>query len=336
MEPDSDVRINSRQAAAIAGVLKKVKLNPRFYECEFLNCDADRESRLRLLFFSVAICHQTHHLHSERLNLWGWDYLEHGFLQMLRDHSPLLDPPNISHSENNDLSEVLAAYFSDSGKPENTTLDRLEERVELMKDAAILLEQKYDGKISLMLEQSAGYLLRDGKGIYELLDEFEAFADPHRKKSTFFLKLVMESGLLELVDPEHLIPIMDYHMQRVLLRTGCVEVPDQGLKTRLLERATLETDEPVRSACIGVLKAVAVQSGHDITKMNDFFWSVGRSCCNETTLCRERVCAKDPCTFAQIALVDPHDKCVFEEVCPGKSDDAYRHLWHPVVKTHFY
>ncbi len=336
MKAEPKVRANSIQAAAIAGILKEIRLNPDFYRRAFLNFDADRESRLRMLFFSVAICHQTHLLHSERHNLWGWDYLEHGFLQMLNDQSPLLDPSNINHSETADLAEVLAAYFSDEGKPESSTLDRLEERVELMKDAAGVLEEKYEGKVSFLLDISAGYLVRAGKGLYELLDEFEAFADPHRKKSTFFLKLVMESGLLDLVDPENLIPIMDYHMQRVLLRTGCVEVLDEKLRKQLLEREVLNTDEPVRSACIGVLKAVAAQSGHAVTKMNDFFWSIGRSCCNETTLCRERVCAKVPCTFALMARVGPHDHCIFEQICPGKKDDAYSQLWHPVVKTHFY
>jgi hypothetical protein len=330
------VYINEKNTGEIAGILSSTKLDPAFYQRPYLSVKGDREQLLRMHFFAVAICHQTHTLHSPKHNLWGWDYLEHGFLRMVKDDSRLLQPNYLVDAAADEVARGLASYFSETGRPEDTTLDRLPERVLLMQEASRRLSGLFNGEVSDIFRRSGGYLFREGLGIYELLDGFEAFRDPMRKKSTFFLKLITEAGLATVHDPENYIPIMDYHMQRVLLRTGCVEVADGRLRQQLLTRDVLPTDEPVRSACIDALRKIAAWSGHPITKMNDFFWTIGRSCCNETTLCHDGNCAKAPCSFEQIALLETHNRCIFQDVCPGVVDPAYRKLWQPMVETHFY
>jgi hypothetical protein len=164
----------------------------------------------------------------------------------------------------------------------------------------------------------------------------EAFSDPLQKKSTFLIKLLEESALLKIKDHEHFIPIMDYHMQRVLMRLGCVEITDKQLHQQLIERTPINSDEAIRVACVDAFRIIADISGHPVTKMNDFFWSVGRSCCNETTLCKDKVCSKNPCTLTQIIKLNIHNFCIFEEDCKGYRDDNYRNLWQPLVDTHFY
>ncbi|MEZ5195634.1 MAG: hypothetical protein R2764_04335 [Bacteroidales bacterium] len=146
----------------------------------------------------------------------------------------------------------------------------------------------------------------------------------------------MDAGIIRIKDPENAIPIMDYHMQRVLLRMGCAEVLDSGLKNKLMNREHLDSDSEVRKACIEAVRVISKESGHPIMKINDFFWSLGRSCCNETTLCNDRMCIKEPCTFNLMVEIDSHEKCTFETSCKGAQDNSYRSLWEPIIKTHYY
>ncbi len=329
------VALHVERCRQVAGLIEPLKMKSAFYSRPYLNVDADRETRFRMHFFAVAICHQTHNLHHRDLNLYGWDYIEHVFVDLAKSQSGLLDPDFLLHNDLPDIAHELASAFSATGKPADTTLDRLEERARLMRDAASHLVNTYDGQVERMFSK-AHNLLRGQYGLYLLLPEFEAFGDPQQKKSTFLIKLLEEDGLIKIEDPQHFIPIMDYHMQRVLLRLGCVEILDQDYRGKITGRKTQITDEPVRGFCIDAFKIIAEESGHPITKMNDFFWSLGRSCCHETTLCADKVCSKNPCTFAEIIEIADHSRCVFQDICPGATDPAYRALWQPVVETHYY
>ena len=327
--------INTARCQRVGEALKPLSLKADFYARPYLNVDAPAETRFRMHFFAVAICHQTHNLHLRELNLFGWDYLEYVFSALAANDAQLLRPEYLLHSDTERLAGELAAVFSATGKPEDTTLDRLSERAGLMRDAASHLINTYRGEVGKIFEIAHNRLC-GSYGLYWLLPEFEAFADPQQKKSTFLIKLLEEDGLVEISDPEHFIPIMDYHMQRVLLRLGCVEVKDQGLRNKLLARETLQTDEPIRGLCIDAFKIIAGNSDHPVTKMNDFFWSLGRSCCHETTLCTDGFCSKNPCTFSQIVEAGTHQNCVFQDFCPGAAHPTYRDLWQPVVETHYY
>lgn len=330
------VALNFEQCERVAAVLKTLELNPGFYGREYLTLDAGRETLLSMHFQAVAICHQTHNLHHPRLDLWGWDYIEYAFTGLAKSRSALLDPAFLAAMELPDIAHLLAEAFSHTGNAADTTLDRLEERAHLMKEAAGHLIKNYHGKLSVFF---AGYhqQLENGEnGLYHRLEKVEAFSDRLRKKSTFLIKLLTESGLIAITDPENLIPIMDYHMQRVLLRLGCVEITDEDLRQKIFTRETLPTDEPVRSFCVEAFRLMAEMSGHEVTKMNDFFWSLGRSCCHESTLCKDHFCEKKPCTFAQIVQTGDHSVCAFQDVCKGAADERYRRLWQPVAETHFY
>jgi hypothetical protein len=129
---------------------------------------------------------------------------------------------------------------------------------------------------------------------------------------------------------------MDYHMQRALLRIGCVEVLDRDLREKLINKTPLDSDEDIRKASVGAMRLMSRLSGHSILEMNDFFWTLGRSCCKEKTLCKDGICNKDPCTFKLAVEIDSHDNCVFDGVCKGSRDESYRKLWQPMFDTHYY
>jgi hypothetical protein len=327
---------NRGQCLKMAECLRQYKFRESFYNRAFLNLEAPLETKLRAYFYSVAICHQTHKLYSRKLNIWGWEYMEHVFTQLGKNNSPFLQQGNISSISFNELCNKLASLFSDDGSPLNTTLDRIGERASFLAEADYILENQYKGKVENLIKHSRGYLLAGGKGLYEVLEYFKAYSDPMRKKSTFLLKLLGDAGLLKVKDPENFVPIMDYHMQRVLLRTGCVEVQSAKLANSLRNQQAVDKDTHVRKACIEAFRIIASESGMPVVRLNDFYWSLGRSCCHIDLLCQTGKCEKEPCTFAQIVEHNPHTCCSLESVCLGKDNEEYRKLWQPVVETHYY
>ena len=332
----SHVLINKEQSTQTGLLLKTLKLRRKFYQRPFLLVAAPIEIRLRAFFYSVAICHQTYDLKNTELGLYGWDYLEHVFTQLMKQEDKLLVPGAMLPANITALSLRLAHLFSPDGLPNNTTLDRIEERVLFLINLDAFLDIHFNGSLVNLMKTANGKLLNEGNGFYEILPAALAFTDPMKKKITFLLKLLEEAGLVVISDKGNFLPIMDYHMQRVLMRLGCVEITDPYLHEKLVHHDQMESDEEIRSACISAFRIIADVSGHPVTKLNDFFWSLGRSCCNEEPLCEFHHCEKDPCTFFQIVDLKEHTACAFEQSCKGFKDQAYRNLWQPMVETHYY
>jgi hypothetical protein len=330
------VRIDEETCLKTAGLIRNIHPRKEFYERPFLRIVAPDETRMRGIFYAVAICHQTYQLQDKGLNLYGWDYLEHVFSRLMTDQDALLQPGALLNISFNELSNALASMFSADGNPSNSSLDRLAERTGMLIELDTFIANFYHSSLMSLVAETGRKLLNSGNGFYELLPSVLAFADPLKKKITFLLKLLEEAGLVEIIDTENYIPIMDYHMQRVLLRMGCVEVNDEDLYKILVNRSLLDNDEDVRIACIEAFKVISIASGHAVTKMNDFFWSLGRSCCNENPLCQVGTCEKSPCTFAQIVELEEHTTCHFKSACKGFNDAKYRKLWQPIVDTHYY
>ena len=330
------VKINQEQCSKIGAVIEAIQIRPEFLEREFLKVETDRETKLRMYFMAAAICHQTHNLHNEKLNLWGWDYMEYGFLEMLKTASAMFIPGYICMSDRKEIIYHLQKIFSPDGNPEKCTLDRIDERTEMLIEICKLVKENNHSSIAKLIDSCEGKLLNNGKGLYEVLSQFTAFSDPQKKKITFFLKLAIDAGLLRIKDPENIIPIMDYHMQRVILRMGCIDILDEKLFQELIAKKTQSSDKAIRKACIEAVKIIAETSGHSIISINDYFWPLGRSCCNLSTLCSDGSCMKQPCTFNLMVDIPSHDNCLFDGVCKGSIEETYRKLWEPVVETHFY
>ncbi len=332
----SQVKINKEQCKKIGNIVKNYKFRPSFYKREFITFEVDKETKARAYFYAVAICHQTHTLINRKLNLKGWDYLSYVFINLAKDNSDLLNPKYLSSLTIKELSSRLKILFSEDDDPENCTLDRLSERADFLIQTAKIIREEYDNKITDLLKLSSGFLFNEGKGLYELLEKFPAYSDKLRKKSTVFIKFLEDSGLIKIKDPENFIPVMDYHIQRVMLRTGCVEIIDSSLQKKLLNKEKIESDEEIRGFCVEAIKIISKVSGFKVTMLDDFFWSLGRSCCREKILCYKGECDKNPCTFETFISLSSHNKCIFEKVCKGSVDEEYRKYWQPIVETHYY
>jgi hypothetical protein len=326
-----------KQCRKIAGIIANLNFRPSFYKRKFITFRADAETKVRVYLYSLAICHQTQTLKSEKLKKAGWDYLECIFINLAKSKSQYLNPYNLVKKTPNLLASKLGELFSDTGRAKDSTLDCRVVRAEMLIDVANVLVKKYKGEVTNMLQQSNGYLENNGHGLYDLLAEMKAYSnDRVRKKAGGFIKFLDEAKLYKVKDWQHYYPMMDYHMQRVLLRMGCVVIEDINLRNKIVNREKLKSDRDIRLACVKAIKLISNLSGIKISKMNDIFYPLGRSYCTETTLCRDHVVDELRMNFDKVISLSNYLHCPFEKVCKASYNDSYVQFWQPVVETSSY
>lgn len=325
------VSVNIEQSTAIGKIVGQLNFRPEFLQRDFLSIPLDEELKAAMYFYTVGICHQTYQLANKKLNLFGWDFLEYGFLQIAREKPELLNANFLVETDSRELKELVRPFFAEDNKTKNCTLDRLDERIRLWKDMAQFILQ--NGKSVL---DFIGSSKNQAEYFYQNLQKTEAYSDPLQKKTSFLMKLLEDVGYANFSKQKDIIPIMDYHMQRVLMRTGCVEIEDQKLYHQLVEREEIADDSEIRNACIESMKIIAKESELSVLKMNDVFYTMGRSCCHENPLCISHSCDKDPCSLSLAIDIPQQHDCIFENACKGATNENYRKLWQPLVDTHFY
>jgi len=323
--------VNQEKSIEIAHVLAQLNFKKSFLQRPFLSLDIDTKTKAAMYYYAVGICHQTYRLAHPRLNLYGWDYLEHGFMEMAQHQPELLDAHYLKELTVNELIPLLQVFFSPTGHTKDCSLDSLEERADLYLAMAHHLQ---------LGNQSALEYFQASNGeadyFYQNLASCRAYVDPLQKKTSFLMKLLADAQMVHFSKDQEIIPIMDYHMQRVLLRTGAVEVLDETLKAALQSRETVQEDREIREACIKSMQLIAKSAGLSVFKMNDIFYTLGRSCCNEKMLCTHHNCEKSPCTLTLAVEIEDHSRCIFQELCKGAQQKDYRKFWQPQIKTHFY
>jgi len=327
----NSIIVDKHQSRHIGTMVGRLKFKEDFLKRAFLNNGLTNRLKASMYYYAVGICHQTYHLANPKLNLYGWDFLEYGFLEIAQQQPELLDAQHLVQLSKAELIQLIKPYFAEDHQPEKCTLDTLDERAELwLNMARFLTFNKMD--VLGFIENSN----HEPSYFYSKLPSAEAYSDPLQKKTSFLMKLLEDSKLAKFSNSEEIIPIMDYHMQRVLLRTGCVEVIDEQLKQKLQLRQAIKSDSEIREACIASMKIIAQTAGLSILKMNDVFYTMGRSCCNETMLCHNHHCEKDPCTLSLAVELGKHERCIFQDICKGATNKSYRKFWQPQIQTHYY
>ena len=92
----SSVVVNQEQYNAIGKIVEKYHFRPSFYQKESFVFKADNETKVRSYLYASSICHQTHSLINEKLNLKGWDYLLYEFVKLAKKNDVLLNPKTLS------------------------------------------------------------------------------------------------------------------------------------------------------------------------------------------------------------------------------------------------
>ncbi len=109
--------------------------------------------------------------------------------------------------------------------------------------------------------------------------------DPMAKKANLLVVMLAArpEGFLELRDPQNIRPIVDYHLMRSCLRTGCVRILDEDLRRRLEGRQWVDCEEEreIRAASFAAIEELVQLSGCSVALIDGFFFTNGRSRCLE-------------------------------------------------------
>jgi hypothetical protein len=139
--------------------------------------------------------------------------------------------------------------------------------------------------------------------------------DPLRKKSSLLAMILNQrpENLLPLRDDEEVAPVIDYHALRSCLRMGLVDVIENELKNKLINRQIISPAEEwaVRYAAYRATEQVVTLSGKSTGAVDWFFFSARKRCPEMS----EPEC--------QLCQVDP--------VCAHRKE-----LFQPVLRTSFY
>lgn len=299
--------------------------------------EEQRRKEANFRFYLVAFCQHTKSLQGMIEGEWyrGWDYLERACRRAMADDPDYFSADSVSRITGQELRRIL----SDDFDPAHSTLDRVEERVKLLRDCGQCLSAQYDGDVMNLYRQADGYLHGE-RGVLELMSEFKAYSDPIQKKSFLFLMFVSQAGIWKIKDPENLKVAVDYHIMRIALRSGMTKVGGT-LERVLKERKEVDaaTDTEVRGAVQEACDLLVRHSGHSVFEVDNILWMMGRNCCfyDHEPICGRNDCFKeDRCTFIRSIVYDCPGKCLFDGACLGSLDEEYSKFWETNLYAEYY
>jgi hypothetical protein len=152
--------------------------------------------------------------------------------------------------------QAIAAVF----RAGQDNLGDVERRAKLWENLSAGMLKTYAGQAENLIEASGEKLAAPG-GALVRLSEFDAFADPLRKKALLVCKIWNRRGWLEVSDPENWDICADNVLMRLALRSGLVEEGDV---------------EEVREATRDAFKQVADAAGMSPPELDDLLWEKGR------------------------------------------------------------
>jgi hypothetical protein len=170
-----------------------------------------------------------------------------------------------------------------------------------------------------------------------------AYTDPVRKKSHLLLMVLHERGLWPLADPENLETAIDYHIMRVALRFGIVEVTDPALRGVLVDQTPVgqDVDTAVRAAVGRACReAIRLTPGLTPFRLDNALWMIGRSCCfpGRAPVCTVPGRCDRSNTCSLIEILDSHCglSCPLSGHCLGARDESHRSFHETRFDSHFY
>jgi hypothetical protein len=297
-----------------------------------------REEAGNFYFLLVAICHQT----SPRGRLplegsvggvhrRGWDYLSAKLEIATSADRSLLGP---GHWAGISVGE-FAGLFHDQVLGDR--LSEPEERTALVQDLGRVMVQNGWRWIEQLYQLSEARVATGDPNLFDLLATFAAYRDPVRKKSSFLLALMRNSGLWQYVDDDRLGPPVDYHEVRGHLRIGTVAVKNPELRRKLLkgEPVTAEEDIAIRAAAYDAIMLLSELTDlRNPSQLHYLFWNVFRTHCRrDDPLCFAEAPSL-PERYQHLAIIGKEKRCPFSSVCASAKVPS-RYFEH-VFETDYY
>ncbi len=240
--------------------------------------------------------------------LKGSDYLWEAFRRGLEQDEEFCSP---QRQANLSWEELLRIFRADNGEDPMPALD------------LHLQQARSYGQDMLALELTPQAVLDTAVASPEplqtlmvLLDKIGGYKeDPLRKKSGLLALILNQrpERFLPLREDEEVAPVIDYHALRSCLRIGLIDVVDEALRCKLLNRQIVSAEEEwaVRYAAYRAEETIVALSGKGTGAVDHFFFSARRRCPEMT---------------------DPEcEHCPVDPVCVHR-----KQLFQPVLRTSFY
>lgn len=291
--------------------------------------DLDEARKLLTLYFYVdAICHQTQNFFGEINGKFfkGWDFLLNSFFEEYKKDESFIEVDKMIKIKGEDIKRIL-----------NGSGDRYYERAYLIRNCAYVLKRDFKSDIFEIHRKSEGYIKReDGNGIFDLFKKFKAYSDPLGKKTFLFLNIAKKVEFFKIRDPENLWTPVDYHLERTSLRIGFVKVDEKIMKKLILNKNFPQTLDLILRKNIGdAVKTISNLTKIEIEKLDQIFWSLGRSIClKEGPFCDG--VENGNTTFEEITGINLKNGCPFSKLCDAYKNFELRKIKESNVKTIFY
>lgn len=326
------IEVNEFQCFKLAEVIKGIEI--RYEKTLTKPILKDKENALRLLFYYMAVNYDTRGIggHVDGRYYRGSEYLYHVMRKQMETSPQTFDADVMA-------SLTLRGFQDWFGDPGFCKIRRPNERVVLLRDAAEGLLRRYEGNVSNLLEESQGYI--GGKtGLKKRLSRIKAFDDPLAKKTMILILFLHYEELFNPKDPENITAGIDYHLQRIALRSGIIEVIDDRLEPKLKLRRFISNEEhyEIRKACVEAYALIGQRLRWSMFDVDQLFWQIGRNCCHHThpPHCGERLCKSKHCTLLENSNYPCRGKCPLDGACKATLDNRYTAFLEPKVITYYY
>ena len=312
------VRVDRGRITRVAGMLAEHAVEAALDFCGFPFPEAGAPWAVEL--FGLATLHQYGFWHADA-NGWiapmygdadgrsykGSDFIWQAFTQAATDDPSVLDPARIASEPM--LFDTICA--DDSGACPVPSIE-----------SHRALQRRYGEALTgtgglREILAAANRTDRPAAALLERLATLPGYAEDPLAKKANLLAIILANRperFLDMRDPESITPIVDYHLMRSCLRTGCVAIVDDDLRSRLESRRWVDEAEEaeIRGACFDAIQALVETSGLGQASVDGFFFSNGRRVCVEV---EQPLC----------------DECVAHDACARRTE-----LFQPVIRTSAY
>ncbi|UFS70242.1 queuosine salvage family protein [Geomonas sp. RF6] len=269
--------VNVERTHLLAQILRRLQYIPDTFD-DWTPFKGDRYREMHFLFFLTCIDHNTHGSERYEAVIEGESFHGSELMYYLARQAASSDPDLFTPARMKDLAdEAVRDIFT---APGGQIPAGIEERGELLRDAATILCARYGCDLANLFREGRGRLRRaDGRGVLDLLREVKGFSDPLEKKSFLLVKLLRRRGAITVADPAALNVPIDHVLFTLALRSGLVE-PDRTIQDDILERRPLSEEivAELRRAGLKAFKELALHSSIPVDILDDLFWAYGREC----------------------------------------------------------
>jgi hypothetical protein len=238
----------------------------------------------------------------------GSDYLWESFRLALEKDEDFCSPERQANLSTNEFTEILR---DDNGNNPMPALElHLEESRRYGKDMLAL------GLTPNSIIENVSKSINPLQTFLKLLDNVGGYKeDPLRKKSGLLALILNQrpEQFLTIHEHEQVDPVIDYHAMRLCLRVGLINVLDEKLSVKLIDRKIVSPSEEwaVRYASYRAREQIVKLSGKSEGAVDYFFFNARNSCPEMT----EPIC----------------EFCPIDPIC-----NHLKNMFQPVLRTTFY